>query len=249
MAYNNLGSAYIVKGEVYKAIGILKDVLKLQPDFPDALNNLGVAFFLAENSTKAVEYLNKANKLNTNYDAPIFNLGQIAIKEKKDAEAKKYWEKYLKLDSHSPWADLIKKKFSLKTIDKQKTSGEQKVKYTLGLEIGSFEDEIPSDWGKPVKIKEIAIEEEPFKACYYKNGLMVFLQDDEVLLIAALNGSSKKTSKGIGNKDTDESVADTYGSPSMVLYMTQGKTWIYSPLGIAFSFIDNKVSFWMMFEN
>ena len=246
MAYSNLGSALIIKGEVYKAIGILKDALKLKPDLPDVLNNLGVAFFYAENTAKAVENLKKASKLNPRYNDPLFNLGRIAYEEKKEAEAKQYWLAYLKLDPYSPWADLVRTTISLaKTVSPPQPAGPEEK--PMELEVGASEDNIPPGWGKPIKSKNISIEEYPFKVSFYKNGFMTLSQDDEIQMIAALGDCQKKTSRGVALGEVEETVRASYGSPTKVLSMTQGESWVYESKGIAFRFVDKKVAAWILF--
>jgi tetratricopeptide (TPR) repeat protein len=246
MAYSNLGSALIIKGEVYKAIGILKDALKLKPDLSDILNNLGVAFFYAENTRKAVENLKKANKLSPRYNDPLFNLGRIAYEEKKEAEAKQYWLAYLKLDPYSPWADLARATISLtKTATPSQPVGPEE--RTMRLEVGASEDNIPPGWGKPIRSKEISIEEYPFKVSFYNNGFMTLSQDDEIQMIAALGNCQEKTSRGIALGEVEETVLASYGSPTKVLNMNQGESWVYEYEGIAFRFVDKKVAAWMLF--
>ena len=126
---------------------------------------------------------------------------------------------------------------------------EKEGEHPLELIIGSFEDETPSTWGKPLKMKEIPLEEDPFKVCYYANKLMVFSHDDEIQLVAALDGCCEKGPKGVRNNDSEEAVLAAYGAPSKVLNMTQGISWIYKSQGIAFWFTDNKVRSWMLFDN
>ena len=86
LSYQNLGSAYILNGEPFKAIAILKDGLEIAKQDTVTLNLLGVAFYFAENSKKALEYLHLAQKLDINYSDPVFNLGKIAKLEKRNKD-------------------------------------------------------------------------------------------------------------------------------------------------------------------
>ncbi len=101
LSYNNLGCAYIVNGEPFKAIATLQDGLKLAPDAPDMLNNLGVAFLKANLADLAKSHLHKASMLDASYEAPLFNLGKISYEERQRDEARRHWRAYLRLDDVS----------------------------------------------------------------------------------------------------------------------------------------------------
>ena len=247
LSYNNLGCALILKGEVYKAIATLKDALKLAPDSPETLNNLGVAFFYAENPTKARAHLSKASELDPEYDFPLFNLGRIALEENKRAGARKYWTAYLKLDPASPWALSIRKTLSLDQPQRPTRPIDKTEEIIMGLEAGAYDDEIPQSWGKPLSVKKISLEEEPFRKAVYSNSVMTLSQDDEILMIATLEGCEAKTAGGISLDSLEEDVLTAYGTPSRSQNMTQGKNWAYDSRGIAFQLRGGKVVSWLLF--
>jgi tetratricopeptide (TPR) repeat protein len=247
LSYNNLGCALIVKGETYKAIGVFQDALKIKPDCAETLNNLGVAYFGAENPAKAKESLAKARGLDRAYNAPLFNLAKIAQQEKNSADANKYGEAYLKLDSASPWADIVRASLSLPTgRQPTPTPGEKGAEKVLGLKTGAYDDEVPKEWGKPVT-KERQLEEEPFRINTYSNRVMTLSQKDEIKLIVTLDGFGGKSAKGIALGTNEKDVIAAYGAPAQVLDMTQGATWLYSSQGIAFRLRNGKVVAWMLF--
>jgi tetratricopeptide (TPR) repeat protein len=247
LSYNNLGCALILKGETYKAIGVFQDALKIKPDCAETLNNLGVAYFYAENPAKAKESLAKARGLDPAYNAPLFNLVKIAQQEKNSADAKKYGEAYLKLDSASPWADMVRETLSLKG-GKQPlaATGAKGAEKVLGVGIGAYDDEVPKEWGKPA-IREQALEEKPFRINAYTNRVMTLSQDDEIKLIVTLDGFGGKSAKGIALGTTEKDVIAAYGAPAQVLEMTQGTTWLYASQGIAFRLRNGKVVSWLLF--
>ena len=93
---------------------------------------------------------------------------------------------YLEKTPAGPWAELIQKTLSSdqdqKTAQPSKKDGE-----TIGgLETGAYEDEIPPEWGKPVRVKDRPVEEKPYKVSVYGNGVMTVSQDDEILMITAI---------------------------------------------------------------
>ena len=247
LSYNNLGCALILKGEVYKAIATLKDALKLAPDSLETMNNLGVAFFYAENPTKAKANLFEASRLDPEYDFPLFNLGRIALEENKTAETRKYWTAYLKLDPASPWAYSIRKALSVDQPQIPAKLTDKKEEIIMGLEVGAYDDEIPPSWGKPLSVKKISLEEEPFRMAVYINRVMTLSQDDEILMIATLEGCDVETAGGISIGSSEEDLLAKYGGPSRVQNMTQGKNWVYVSGGIAFQLRGGKVVSWLLF--
>ena len=254
LSYNNLACALITKGEkgdVYKAIGLLEDTMKIKPNpwEKEVLNNLGIAFYYAKNLGEAKEYLLKAHQLDPKYDAPLFNLGKLCIEAGKQVEGKEFWLAYLKLDSVSLWANFIHKSLSLEIRKLAPTSQKTKeVEKILDLEIGVYDDEVPKEWGKPIT-KEIALEVEPYLLNTYPNGVMTLSQEKEIKLIVTLDGFSGKTQKGIGIGTYQKEVFSRYGIPTKILEMTQGTSWIYEfrGNGIVFKLRENKIVSWLLF--
>ena len=247
LSHNNLGCAFLIKGEVEEAIARFKKALKLKSDFKEALNNLGVALFYDEKPNKAKEALTEANKLDPTYDAPFFNLGKIAYEEKKEKESKNYWIAYLKLDPSSPWAHAITKTIPLDSGKKLSVSMSKKpAEAVLGLKIGAYDDEVPKEWGKP-QAKGIDLGEKPFRLYTYNNKIMTVSQKDEIKLIVTLDGFKGKTEKGILVGSAQKDLLSSYGSPTKILDMTQGSSWVYDSQGIVFQLRDGKVVSWILF--
>jgi tetratricopeptide (TPR) repeat protein len=257
LSYSNLACALIVKEKdnVNKAIGLLKDALKISPNpwEKEVLNNLGVALYLDEKPNRAKEHLLKANGLDKNYEAPLFNLGKIALETGKQKEAKEFWLAYLKLDEISPWADTIRKALSLNAEKKAPSSNAEKINETvLGVKIGSYDDDVQKEWGKP-QTKEIALGEEialrkrPYLFNTYKNQVMTLSQMDEIKLIVTSEGFKGKTEKGISVGSAQKDILSAYGIPSNVLDMTQGTSWVYDSQGITFQLRDGRVVSWLLY--
>jgi tetratricopeptide (TPR) repeat protein len=247
LSYNNLGCALLMQDDAYKAIATLQDALKIAPNSPEALNNLGVAFFYAENPRQARAHLARARELSPAYDAPIFNLGRIAYAERQVAEAQRYWTTYVQLDPASPWADLLRKWVLLPSPSPVPSSARQTVENILGLAVGAFENDIPRSWGAPRTTVRIPLEQEPFKVAVYPHGMTTLSQDEEILMIVALEGYRGKSARevAIGSAGTD--VFAHYGRPSRILQMTQGESWVYDAQGIAFQLRDGTVVSWLLF--
>lgn len=251
-SYSNMACALIIKGEkgeVYKAIGILEDAIKIKvgPWEKEVFNNLGVAYYYAKNPGEAKEHLLKAHHVDKNYDAPLFNLGKIALDTGKQAECKEFWAAYLELDGTSPWADAIRKTIPI-DVDRKALSpaGPRTVEKVLGLKIGDFDDEFPTNW-KKLQAKDIPLEEKPYRLITYNNGLMTLSQKNEIKLIMTLEGFKGKTEKGVAVGSAQRDLFPAYGSPARVLDMTQGPNWAYDSQGIVFQLRDGKVVSWILF--
>jgi tetratricopeptide (TPR) repeat protein len=248
LSYNNLGCALILKEEPHKAVGTFKDALKIKPDLAEALNNIGVAFYYAENPAKARENLTKAHESDPSYDAPLFNLARIAQEEKNAADAKKYGEAYLRLDPDSPWADSVRTALSMERPKvTSPASAHKENENILGLETGAEIKEIPASWSKPTASSTISLEEEPFKTALYPNGIMIVSQKDEIIMIVNPERFQGKSGRGISIGSSAKEVLSSYGTPSKMLNMTQGATWVYAADRIAFRMRDRKVVSWVLF--
>lgn len=246
LAYNNLGCALIVHGEVYKAIGLFKDASKLDFKSPVARNNLGVAFYLIENPAKAMVNLTAATQLDPDYAAPYFNMGKIAYSENKPSQAEQYWMAYLKIDDHSPWADAVRAALSLKKSP-PKTMASSTKQTPMELKVGDYSDDIPTEWGKPIHKWEYHLKEEPFKITQFRNGYTIISQDDEILVISARLDCRGITPKGIGIGTDIDKVVAFYGPPDAEMELSKRLCWLYPSQGISFVFQGKKVSVWTMY--
>ncbi len=250
LSYNNLGCAYIVKGkaEAFKAIATLQDALQLSPDDPEVLNNLGVAFFKANLSDLAKSHLHKASMLAPRYEAPLFNLGRISYEERQRDEARRHWRAYLRLDDVSPWAKLVQEHdTTLRTGARRKAALKQPDERVKGVSVATFEDEIPVTWGRPRRIRRLLLEEEPLTVRHYPQGIMTFAQDEEIVMIFAEPRYRGKSSRGVVVGSGRAEVIDRYRTPSRILKMTQGETWVYDKMGISFQLRQGRVVSWLLF--
>jgi tetratricopeptide (TPR) repeat protein len=247
LAYNNLGCAFIVQGEAYKATATLQDALKITPNSPQILNNLGVAFFYAENPRQAKAHLTKASEVAHTYDAPVFNLGQLAHDAHQEAEAQRYWQAYLQLDQVSPWADRVRQRVPQALPPPRVASAVPQVsEAVMGVAVAAFADEVPASWGTPV-ISQLTLEAQPFKVARYPHVVMTLSPHGELLMITVLEGYKGKSAKGITLGSSAQEVLAHYGRPAQILEMTQGESWIYEAQGIAFQLDEQRVRSWLLF--
>jgi hypothetical protein len=186
--------------------------------------------------------------LDPSYEAPLFNLGKISYEERQRDEARRHWRAYLRLDSVSPWAELVQQQDSeLRTKVRRRVVQKQLDERLKGVAVATFEEEIPKNWGQPSSIRHLLLEEDPLTVRHYPQGLMTFAQDEEIVMIFAESRYRGKSSRGIAIGSAQSEVVDQYRTPSRILKMTQGETWVYDKLGISFQLRQGRVVSWLLF--
>jgi tetratricopeptide (TPR) repeat protein len=245
-AYRNLGSAYIARGEPYKAIAVLQDAQRLAPRDAAVLNDLGVAFYRARNFSEARTQLGNARKADPAYDAPLFNLASLAQQQGNADDAARYARMYLERDSGSDWATVLRGRMGGAARSGAPVATLAEPESLEGLEIGAYDNEVPAAWGKPLS-HTFRLEAAPTRLARYPNGLLTVSEGDEVRLIvtsAPYAGSSKR---GIRIGHARQDVEARYGPPRQVLATTVGESLLYPSLGLSFSLRDGRVASWLLF--
>ena len=246
-AYRNLGSAYIVKGEPYKAIAILQDALKLAPGNAAIHNNLGVAFFHAKNLAEARSHLASASKAEPANDAPLFNLAMLAQQQGDTAAAARLWQKYLEHDASSDWAAVARVNLGIAAPVTTHAAGAPPGPETLaGVEIGAYDSEVPAIWGK-AKTRTFRLEHAPTRLARYPNGLMTVSQGDEIRQIVTTPAYAGTSRRGVRLGQARQEVETRYGAPGMILATTSGESLMYPNHGITFTLRDGRVASWLLY--
>lgn len=250
LSFNNLGCALIVKGPegAFEAIATLQKAHKMQPDAADILNNLGVAFYLAKLPQQAHIHLQQARERDRRYNAPLFNLGKIAHGAQRHAAARRYWRDYLRLDAVSSWAELLRRQDErLPAPTGRAKTAVRQAEHVMGVTVAAFEDEIPQRWGQPGGRHRILLEAEPLTVTHYPQGITTFSQEEEIVMILALEEYRGKSAMGIAIGSSEKAVLDQYRIPSRTLDMTQGESWVYDEHGISFQIRNGRVVSWLLF--
>ena len=73
-AYNNLGNAYLIKGEPDKAITTYKKAVAIRPDYANAHNNLAVTYCSKGNYESAIIHCDKAVALGRRVNPELLEL-------------------------------------------------------------------------------------------------------------------------------------------------------------------------------
>jgi hypothetical protein len=113
--------------------------------------------------------------------------------------------------------------------------------------VATFEGEIPTAWGAPNSIRRLLLEEDPLTVRQYPEGITTFAQDEEIVMIFAGSRYRGKSSRDIAVGSTQAEVIDQYRTPSRILKMTQGETWVYDKIGISFQLRQGRVVSWLLF--
>ncbi|MHC1729333.1 MAG: tetratricopeptide repeat protein [Syntrophobacteraceae bacterium] len=249
-SYNNLACALILRGEegdAYKAIGLLRDSLKIEPAGKDTLNSLGVAFYYAENPAKARDCFLEANRLDPTYELPLFNLGRLALELGKENECRLYWSKYIELDGHSQWAGPVRKFLGTEEVRSSPsnsiTQGKEKV---LGLEIGAYDEDVSKDWGSP-GTESISFGRARYRINAFPNQVVTVSESEEIQLIKVLSGFEGKTGRDIGIGESKENVISRYGPPARILETRGGFCLFYESFRMVFIFSENRLASWILF--
>ena len=101
-AYDNLGAAYLAKGEHQKAIAVLLKSLQLQKNSVFALNNLGSTYLALQQYDQAISYLKQGLLLEPDNVGLLNNLGTIYNIQGDQKIAEKYFKEALKINIIHP---------------------------------------------------------------------------------------------------------------------------------------------------
>ncbi len=120
----NLSSALIMAVEYSKAIGVLEEVLKIQPGNPEALSNKAIALYLfgkANNIDTADNSIGTLKEISGKYPSfndALYNMASIQSERGRNAAAIESWKKFLKIESTGVYAQVAKERLGIKSNEK-----------------------------------------------------------------------------------------------------------------------------------
>ena len=91
LAHDNLGNAFLLKGQLKEAVDQYDKALEINTDYPEAHSNLGVALFQMGENEKAFYNFQEALRLDPNYAIAIYNRGLAAQTLGRTDEADRYF--------------------------------------------------------------------------------------------------------------------------------------------------------------
>jgi Tfp pilus assembly protein PilF len=107
-AYNNIGLAYMGKGDLISARRAFRDALVFHDNFPEAHRNLGTIYFQQGHVEDAIGELREAVRLRPNYAEALVDLGVAYLERGSKPEAAAQFQKVIQLDPESELAELAK---------------------------------------------------------------------------------------------------------------------------------------------
>jgi Tfp pilus assembly protein PilF len=107
-AYNNIGLAYMGKGDLISARRAFRDALAFHDNFPEAHRNLGTLYFQQGHVEDAIREFREAVRLRPNYAEALHDLGVAYLERGSKAEAATQFQKVIQLDPESELAELAK---------------------------------------------------------------------------------------------------------------------------------------------
>jgi Tfp pilus assembly protein PilF len=107
-AYNNLGLAYLGKGDLLSARRAFRDALAFHDNFPEAHRNLGTIYFQQGQVEDAIREFREAIRLRQNFPEALVDLGVAYLERGSKAEAAVQFQKVIQLDPESELAELAK---------------------------------------------------------------------------------------------------------------------------------------------
>jgi Tfp pilus assembly protein PilF len=107
-AYNNIGLAYMGKGDLISARRAFRDALAFHDNFPEAHRNLGTVYFQQAQVEDAIREFRDALRLRPNYPEALIDLGVAYLERGSKTEAAAQFQKVIQLDPGSELAELAK---------------------------------------------------------------------------------------------------------------------------------------------
>jgi Tfp pilus assembly protein PilF len=107
-AYNNIGLAYMGKGDLISARRSFRDALDFHNNFPEAHRNLGTIYFQQGHVEEAIREFREAVRLRPNYVEALVDLGVAYLERGSMPEAVAQFQKVIQLEPESELAELAK---------------------------------------------------------------------------------------------------------------------------------------------
>ncbi len=227
----NLSSALITAGEYSKAIGILEEILKIQPENPEALSNKAVALYLfgkANNIDTADNSIGTLKEISGKYPSfsdALYNMAAIQSERGRSAAAAGTLKKFLKIESTGIYAQAAKERLGIK-----------------GDEIVLAEK--ASEMKSPVKLGDIKGETEKALQGMKQKMFSIGAFNGEIyegsgIKVLAIDYTVEIVEKELDTIITFKEFSKTHGEPIKRLKSLYGTTLIYGNFGI--DVVDKRV--------
>lgn len=116
----NLSSALILTGKYHDALGVLNDVLEIEPKHPDAINNKGIALYLlgpeieVDMYPQSIQIFEELRVLEPGYLPALYNSGRIHWFRNRDAAAKESWKQFIEEQEKGEYSQLARSELGIR---------------------------------------------------------------------------------------------------------------------------------------
>jgi tetratricopeptide (TPR) repeat protein len=181
----NLSSALIISGEYAKAMSVLDETLKIQPENPEALCNKAVALYLfgkvnnIDTTDNALGLLRDISQKNPALSEAIYNMASIQSERGRGAAAVETWKRFLRIEPTGVFAQVAEEKLGIKSDVRPPTKKAPEMKSPIKL--GDIKGETEKTL-KGMKKKEFMIG--GFNGEIYEGGgIKVFAIDNTIEIV------------------------------------------------------------------
>ncbi len=242
--YNNLGCAYLLKGDLGFAKDYFKTSIKINKKYKEAHNNLAICYIAEGNGKTAESTLLDVYRLYPTYLDPIFNLGQLYAIASKEQDAKKYFNQYLQLANSNSFAEK-----AINYLHKQlpKESTPKFIENISGLKPNNLK--IESDKWTSFQTPNSRIFTNSdlmknIKYLYYEENK----NNKRITIIGTDKRYKGKTFKAVKPGESEELVSQKYPFQKREISTSNGSFWVYEDLNLVFEIRQRKVCEWFLYD-
>lgn len=217
----NYSSALIVAEEYSKAMGVLEEILKIQPESPEALSNYAIALYLfgkaksIDTADNSIGTLKEISVKNPSFSDALYNIAFIQSERGRNAAAIETWKKFLKVESTGIYAQAAKERLGIKSKDKM--SPERASDMKSPIKLGDIKGET-ENLLKEMKQKKFSIG--AFNGGIYEGvGIKVFAIDNTVEIVET-------------EPEKEIDLKRIYGEPVKKIKTLYGLTLVYNSFAV-----------------
>ncbi|MCX8116572.1 MAG: tetratricopeptide repeat protein [Desulfobacterota bacterium] len=227
----NLSSVWIMLEEYPKALGVVDEVLRVDPHHPEAMSNKALALYLfgkannIETADQAIGILQEVLKKNPLFTDAIYNIGFILSDRGRKAASEEFFRRFLKSEPTGIYAQAARQRLGIKN-EPPKTAekrSEMRPPIMLGEIKGESERQLRGMKQKPFSVG-------PFRGVIYEGPHLKVLAIDHTIEVVEKELEAPLTSKDFFKN---------HGEPLRKLKGLLGTTLIYNNFGV--DVVDGKI--------
>lgn len=244
-AYLTAAASLLLNNQPYEALGLLREAQRRFGANVDWLNAEGVAHQLTGDTNKATAQFQATLQTNPNNDAAHYNLGRQAILNGDPQAARQYWQACLDQAPDGQCAHRARRALGLSGVPMPTLPSAARESID-DIYPGLSLDQLPRK-RRPISRGEVPADEYPYEVLRYADGLFLVAQEERVLLMGQVSGSTGRSARGIARGDSTARLRAVYGEPDRKLASGEAEIWCYSRMGINFQVNAGVVRSWLLF--